>query len=166
MRDVVDKKGDKKSTTELWRAAGDTFISLGDAAGGTDLGWQQIEAKGETVPGRKALVEEDRIHGKATSQDVTTNSKHPALDTSLSSSVRTNRDKDNRRRITPLGLDSAQWHRRWMQLYMCRLCSVCRDSSRSTHKHTHSLSVDVTVTSAAEDYTTRMMSLSLQLINH
>lgn len=38
MRDVVDKKGDKKSTTELWRAAGDTFISLGDAAGGTDLG--------------------------------------------------------------------------------------------------------------------------------
>lgn len=34
----VDKKGwsDKKSTTELQRAARDTFIGLGDAAGRTN----------------------------------------------------------------------------------------------------------------------------------
>lgn len=64
----------------------------------------------ETNPGRNTLVEERRIHGKARGQDVATYSKHPALDTSLSPSVRINREEDNRRRITPQGLNSTQWY--------------------------------------------------------
>lgn len=49
--------------------------------------------QGETNRSRTALVEEERIHGKATGQDATTNSKHPAPDTSLSPSVKRKRRK-------------------------------------------------------------------------
>ena len=49
--------------------------------------------QGETNYSRNALVEEERIHGKATGQDAATNSKHPAPDISLSLSVRRKRRK-------------------------------------------------------------------------
>lgn len=64
---------------------------------------------GEINPGRNALVKEKRIHGKAAGQDVVTNSKHLALDTSLSPSVRTYREEDDRRRITPQGPNTMAW---------------------------------------------------------
>lgn len=64
---------------------------------------------GEIKPDRNALVKEKRIHGKAAGQDVATNSKHPAPDTPLSPSVRTNREEDDRRRITPQGPNTTAW---------------------------------------------------------
>lgn len=59
-------------------------------------------------PGRNALVEEKRIHVKAMGQDAATNSKHPAPDIYLSIPVWTNIEEEDRRWITPQGLDSTQ----------------------------------------------------------
>lgn len=81
-------------------------------------------------------MEEKRIHGKATGQDVTTNSKHPALNTSLSPSVRTDTEEDNRRRITPEGLDSTQWHGEIdATVSMPTLLSL----QRVNHEHAHTV---------------------------
>lgn len=45
-------------------------------------------------------MQEERIDGKASAEDVTTNNTHLALSTSLSAAVRTNTEGGDRRGIT------------------------------------------------------------------